>query len=47
MLTSEVDPLAQAIDAIANQGYAVIDDFLSPEDIALLADIIKNKWLNG
>ncbi len=47
MLTSEVDPLAHAIEAVANQGYAIIDDFLPPDDIATVADIIKSKWLNG
>ncbi len=44
---SEVDPLVHAIEAIAGQGYAIIDNFLSPDDITLMADIIKNKWLNG
>jgi SM-20-related protein len=47
MLTSEVDPLAHAIEAIAAQGYAIIDDFLLPDEIASLAEIIKSKWLNG
>lgn len=47
MLTSQVDPLTHAIEAIAGQGYAIIDDFLLPADIASLADIIKSKWLNG
>ncbi len=47
MLTSEVEPLAHAIEAIATQGYVIIDDFLLPEEIATLAEIIKNKWLDG
>jgi SM-20-related protein len=47
MLTSEVDPLAHAIEAIATQGYAIIDDFLPPSEITTLTEIIKNKWLNG
>lgn len=47
MLTSEVDPLTHAIEAIATQGYVIIDDFLPPDDIITLAEIIKNKWLDG
>lgn len=47
MLTSEVDPLAHAIDAIASHGYAIIDEFLLPDEIAILAEIIKTKWLSG
>jgi SM-20-related protein len=46
MLTSQLDPMAHAIEAIANQGYAIIDDFLTTDEIATLAEIIKNKWLN-
>lgn len=47
MLTSEVDPLAHAIEAIADQGYVIIDDFLLPDEVTTLAEIIKNKWLDG
>jgi SM-20-related protein len=47
MFTSALDPLPNAVEAIAMQGYAIIDDFLSPDDIAILAEIIKKKWLNG
>jgi SM-20-related protein len=47
MLTSEVDPLAHAIDAIATQGYAILDHFISPEDTNILAGIVKEKWLSG
>ncbi|MFV1921650.1 MAG: 2OG-Fe(II) oxygenase [Methylotenera sp.] len=47
MLISEVDPLARAINAISEHGYAIIDDFLAPSEIEVLADTIKAKWLNG
>lgn len=47
MLISEVDPLARAIHAIAENGYAIIDDFLAPVEIEVLAETIKAKWLNG
>lgn len=47
MLISEVDPLARAIHAIAENGYAIIDDFLAPVEIEILAETIKAKWLNG
>jgi SM-20-related protein len=47
MLTSEVDPLVLAIEAIATQGYVIIDDFLPPDDVATLGEIVKTKWLDG
>ena len=47
MLISEVDPLARAINAISEHGFAIIDDFLAATEIEMLADIIKAKWLNG
>jgi SM-20-related protein len=47
MLISEVDPLARAIHAIAEHGYAIIDAFLAPAEIEVLAETIKAKWLNG
>jgi len=47
MLTSEVEPLAHAIEAIAAHGYVIIDDFLLPNEVTTLAEMIKNKWLDG
>ncbi len=47
MIISQADPMAQAIEAIATNGYAIIDDFLLANEIASLAEIIKNKWLSG
>jgi SM-20-related protein len=47
MLISETDPLSAAINAIALNGYAIIENFLAPADIDALADIVKEKWLNG
>lgn len=47
MLTFQVDPLVPAIETIATQGYAVIDDFLSPINIAALRLVVKQKWQTG
>lgn len=47
MPTSGVDPLMRAIDAIASQGFAVLDDFLTPTETESLANIVKEKWLKG
>jgi SM-20-related protein len=47
MLISETDPLSAAINAIALNGYAIIENFLTPADIDALAGIVKEKWLNG
>lgn len=47
MLTFEADPLVRAIDAIASNGYAILDDFVAPIDVESLAGLIKEKWLNG
>jgi SM-20-related protein len=47
MLTSEVDPLVRVIDDIASQGYAILDNFLTPVETNTLANIVKDKWLTG
>jgi SM-20-related protein len=47
MLTHELSPLTQAIEAIAEHGYAIIEDFLTPSEILSLASIAKEKWING
>lgn len=47
MHTPEVGPLVGAINAIANHGYAVIDNYLLPSEIEALAAVVKEKWLAG
>jgi SM-20-related protein len=47
MLISETDPLSAAINAIALNGYAIIENFLAPTEIDALASIVKEKWLKG
>ena len=47
MLTSEVDPLALAIEAISTHGYAIIDNFLPSDQVERLAEMINKKWLKG
>lgn len=47
MLTSEVDPLVRAINTVSSHGYAIIDHFLPPAEIEMLAQTIQAKWLSG
>ncbi len=47
MSSAKTDPISTAIDAIALNGYAIIENFLTPTDIAALTNIVKEKWLNG
>lgn len=47
MLTSQVDPLVPVIDAIAKQGYAIVEHFLSAEEIASLMTVVTQKWMTG
>ncbi|MDX1914634.1 MAG: 2OG-Fe(II) oxygenase [Methylophilus sp.] len=47
MLTSLTAVLTNAIDAIVLNGYAILDDFLTPTEIASLATFAQKKWHNG
>jgi len=47
MKVTHLDPLSQAVQDIATQGYAVVDRFLPSHQIAQLAEIVKAKWLGG